>query len=88
MKSKQTNNMKLLLPFVSSFLSSSLQRPQEDSDIDWSMDILAAPALPSLYVPPASEHMSLSHVLLHNIDSNGKNRAESAAPSLLDYSEG
>ena len=30
----------------------------------------------------------LPHVPLHNIGSNSKNRAESAAPSALDYSEG
>ena len=88
MKLKQTNNTKLLLPFVSLFLSSSLQRPQKDSNIDWSTDILAAPTSLSLCVPPASEYMSSSHVPLHNIGSNGKNKVESATPFLLDYNEG
>ena len=56
--------------------------------MDWSMDTPQAPASPSLHVPSASEHILSSHVLLHNMGSNGKNRAESAAPSVLDYSEG
>ena len=88
MKSKQTNNMKLLSPFISPFLSPGLQRPQKDSAIDWSMDIPEASVSFSPYVPPASEHVSLPHVPLHNTDSNGKNRAESIAPSLLDYGKG
>ena len=50
------------------------------------MDIPEAPASPSLCVPPASEHVSSSHVPLYNMGSNGRNKAE--APSLLDYSEG
>ena len=87
MKSKQTNNTKLLLSFISLFLSPGLQRPQKDSDMDWSTDIPVAFALPSLRVPLASEHMSSPHVLLHNMGSNSKNRVESAAFSLLDYSE-
>ena len=88
MKSKQTNNMKLLLPFISPFLSPGLQRPQKDSAINWSTDIPEAPVLSSLYVPPASEHVSLPHIPLHNMGSNGKNRAEYVAFSLLDYNEG
>ena len=88
MKSKQTNNTKLLLSFISPFLSPGLQWPQEDSDIDWSMDISEAPTSPLPHVPPVSEHMSSPHVPLHNTGSNGKNRAESAAPSLLNYGEG
>ena len=56
--------------------------------MDWSADIPEAPASPSPHVPPASEHVSLPHVPLHNMGSNSKNRAESAAPSLLDYREG
>jgi len=88
MKSKQTNNMKPLLPFISPFLSPGLQRPQEDSAMDWSTDIPEAPASPSLHVPLASEHVSSPHIPLHNMGSNSKNRAESAAPSLLDYGEG
>ena len=90
MKLKQSNNKKPLSPFVNPFLSSGLQKPQENSNMDWSMDIPDAPASPSLHVPPASEHMSLlyvlSHVPLHNTGSNGKNRTESTA-SILDYSE-
>ena len=80
--------MKPLLPFVSPFLSLSLQRPQEDSAIDWSADIPEASALLSPYVPLASEHVSSPHVLLHNTGSNSKNRAEFATPSLLDYGKG
>ena len=88
MKLKQTNNKKQLSSFVSPFLSSGFQRPQEDIDIDWSIDTPQVPVSPSLDVPPASEHISLPHALLHNMGSNGKSRAESAAPSVLDYSEG
>jgi len=51
------------------------------------MDIPEASASLSPYVPLASEHVSLPHVPLHNTDSNSKNRAESAASFLLDYSE-
>ena len=90
MKLKQFNNKKPLSPFVNLFLSPSLQRPQEDSDIDWSIDIPDAPVLLSLHVLPTSEYMLsphvLSHVLLHNTGSNGKNRAESTT-SVLDYSK-
>ena len=88
MKSKQTNNKKQLSPFVSPFLNPGFQRPQENMDMDWSMNNSQAPASPSLYVPPASEHILLSHVPLHNMGSNGKNRAESTAPFVLDYDEG
>ena len=88
MKLKQTNNKKQLSSFVSPFLSSGFQRPQEDIDIDWSIDTPQVPVSPSLDVPPASEHISLPHALLHNMGSNGKSRAESAAPSVLDYGEG
>ena len=88
MKLKQTNNKKQLSPFVSPFLSPGFQRPQEDTDMDWNMDTLQAPTSPSLRVPPASEHISSSHVPLHNMGSNSKNRAESAALFILDYGEG
>ena len=88
MKSKQTNNKKQLSPFVSPFLSPGFQRSQEDMDMDWSIDTPQAPTSPSLCVSPASKHISSPHVPLHNMGSNGKNRAESAAPFVLDYSEG
>ena len=88
MKPKQSNNKKQLSPFVSPFLSPGFQRPQEDSEMDWSMDAPQAPASPLPHVPPASEHIPSSHVLLYNMGSNGKNRAEPAEPSVLDYSEG
>ena len=52
------------------------------------MDSPQAPALPSLHVAPASEHIPSPHVPSHNKDSNGKNRAESTVPSVLNYSEG
>ena len=52
------------------------------------MDIPEAPTSPSPCIPLASEYMSLPHVPLHNTYSNGKNRAESATSSLLDYGEG
>ena len=52
------------------------------------MDTPQAPTSPSLHVPPASKYVSLPHVPLHNMGSNGKIRAESAAPSILDYGEG
>ena len=88
MKPKQSNNKKQLLPFVSPFLSPGFQRPQEDSEMDWSMDTPQAPASPLPHVPPTSEHIPLPHVPLHNMGSNGKNRAEPAVLFVLDYSEG
>ena len=88
MKSKQTSSKKLLSPFISPFLSPGHQRPQDDSLIDWSSDIPEVQDSPQQYVPSASEHISLPHVPLHNMGSNGKNRAESAAPSVLDYGKG
>ena len=88
MKPKQSNNKKQLSPFVSPFLSPGFQRPQEDLEMDWSMDTPQAPASPLLHVPPASEHVPLPHVLLYNMGSNGKNRTEPAKFSILDYGEG
>ena len=88
MAPKQTNNKKQSLPFVSPFLSPGFQRPQEDLDMDWSMDPPQAPASPSLRVTPASEHIPSPHVPSHNKGSNGKNRADSTAPSVLSYDEG
>jgi len=76
------------LPFVSLFLSPGFQRPQEDLDMDWSMDPPQAPASPSLCVAPASEHVPSSHVPSHNKNSNGKNRAEPTASLVLNYGEG
>jgi len=46
------------------------------------------PASPSLCVAPASEHIPSPHIPSHNKDSNGKNRAESTVPLVLNYSEG
>ena len=88
MKLKQSNNKKMSLPFVSPFLSSGFQRPQDDSSMDWSVDVPTAPTSPPLCVSPAGEHISLSYVLLPNMGSSGKNKAESnnSGPSLLDYS--
>ena len=85
---KQANNKKQSLPFVSPFLNPGFQRPQEELDIDWSMDPPQAPASPTLHVTPASEHIPLPHVPLHNKGPNGKNRAASTAPLVLSYSEG
>ena len=76
MKSKQSINKKTSLPFVSSFLSSGFQRPQNNSSIDWSINILTAPTSLSPCVPPAEEHMSLPHVPLPNMGSSSKNKAE------------
>ena len=88
MAPKQTNNKKQSLPFVSPFLSPGFQRPQEDSDVDWSMDPSQAPTSPSLHVAPASEHVPSPHVPSHNKDSNSKNRAEPTMSLVLNYSEG
>jgi len=88
MKPKQSNNKKQLSPFVSPFLSLGFQRPQKDSEMDWSMDTPQAPTSPLPHIPPASEHVPSPYAPLHNMGSNGKNRAESAAPSVLDYGEG
>jgi len=82
MKSKQNNNMKLLLPFISPFLSPGLQKPQENSAMDWSMNIPEAFASPLLHISLASEHVSLPHIPLHNTGSNGRNRQN---PLLLLY---
>ena len=88
MAPKQTNNKKQSLPFVSPFLSPGFQRPQEDSDMDWSMDPPQAPASLSLCVALTSEHVPLPHVPSHNKDSNSKNRAEPTTPLVLNYSKG
>ena len=88
MAPKQANNKKQSLPFVSPFLNPGFQRPQEDLDMDWSMDPPQAPASPTLRVTPASKHVPLPHVPLHNKGPNGKNRAASTAPSVLSYGEG
>ena len=56
--------------------------------MDWSMDTLQAPVSSSLHIPPVKEHVLSPHVPLHNMGSNSKNRAESTAPFVLDYSEG
>jgi len=73
MKSKQSNNKKISLPFISPFLSPGFQRPQDDSSIDWSTDFSTAPTSPSPYVSLAGEHVSLSHVPLPNMGSSSKN---------------
>ena len=88
MKLKQSNNKKMSSPFVSPFLSPGFQRPQDDSSMDWSVDVPTVPTSPPLCVPPAGEYVSLPHVLLPNMGSSGKNKAESdnSGPSLLDYS--
>ena len=88
MAPKQTNNKKQSLPFVSPFLSPGFQGPQENLDMDWSMDPPQAPASPSLCVTPTSEHVPSPHVPSHNKGSNGKNRADSTASSVLSYGEG
>ena len=87
MASKHTNNKKQSLPFVSPFLNPGFQRLQEDSDMDWSMDPPQAPTSSMPHVTPASEHVPSSHVSSQNKSSNGKNRAASTAPSVLDYGE-
>ena len=88
MAPKQTNNKKQSLPFVSPFLSSGFQGPQEDLDMDWSMDLPQASASPLLRVTPTSEHIPSPHVPSHNKGSNGKNRADSTVPLVLSYGEG
>jgi len=88
MVSKQANNKKQSLPFISPFLNPGLQRPQEDLDMDWSMDPPQAPASPMLRVTPASEHVPSPHVPLYNKGPNGKNRVASTAPLVLSYSKG
>ena len=89
MKSKQTNSKKPFLYFISPFLSPGLQRPQDDSFMDWSADIPDTPVSPLPCVPPAREHISSPHDPLHNTCSSGKNSMESgdSTPILLDYSD-
>ena len=55
--------------------------------MNWSIDPPQAPASPFSCVAPASEHIPSPHVPLHNKGSNGKNRAVSTTPSILDYGE-
>jgi len=88
MAPKQANNKKQSLPFISPFLNPGFQRPQEDLDMDWSIDPPQAPASPSLCVTPASEHVPSPHAPLHNKGPNGKDRAASTAPLVLSYGEG
>jgi len=88
MAPKQANNKKQSLPSISPFLNPGFQRPQEDLDMDWSMDSLQALASPSLCVTPASEHVPSPHAPLHNKGPNGKDRAASTMPSVLSYGEG
>ena len=85
MAPKQANNKKQSLPFVSPFLNPSLQRPQEDLDMDWSMDPPQAPASPMPRVTPASEHVPSPYVPLHNKEPNDKNKAASTVPLVLSY---
>ena len=87
MASKHTNNKKQSLPFVSPFLCPGFLGPQEDTDMDWSMDPPQAPASSTPRVTPASEYIPSPHVPSKNKGSNGKNRAASTAPSVLDYGE-
>jgi len=87
MAPKQTNNKKQSLIFVNPLLSPGFQRPQEDSDMDWSMDPPQAPVSLTPCVTPASEHVPLPHVPPQNKGSNSKNRAASTAPSVLSYGE-
>jgi len=88
MAPKQANNKKQSLPFVSPFLNPGFQRPQEDLDMDWSMDSPQALASPSLHVTSASEHVPSPHVPLHNKGPNDKDRAASTVSSVLSYGEG
>ena len=87
MKSKHTNSKKPLLPFVSPFLSPSIQRPENNSSMDWSTDIPVSSTSLLLCVPPTSKYILLPHDLLHNIDSSSKIRVKSgdSAPTLLNY---
>jgi len=55
--------------------------------MDWSMDPPQTPILSSPCFAPASEHVPLPHVPLHNKGSNSKNRTESTALSVLNYGE-
>ena len=48
------------------FINPSLQRPRDDSSMDWSSDIPEVQSLPLPHVPPAGENVSSPHVPLHN----------------------
>ena len=87
MKSKQTSSKKPLSPFISPFLSPGRQRPQDDSSMDWSLDIPEVQDSPQQCVPPAGGHVSSPHVPLLDRDSSGDNRAEpsNSGPSVLNY---
>ena len=88
MKSKQSNNKKMLSPFISLFLSPGTHRSENDLYINWSVDIPVAPASSLLCVPPASKHILLPHTSLCNTGPSGKSRVKSdiSTPTLLDYS--
>ena len=87
-KSKQTNSKKLLSSNASPFLSSSLQRPQNNSLMDWSLDISKVQASLQPHIPLVRECISLPYVLLPNRDLSRKSRVESndSSPSVLNYS--
>ena len=56
-------------------------------DIDWSIDPPQTPTSSSPHVASTSEHIPSPHVPLHNKGPNSKNRAESTASSVLNYSK-
>ena len=67
----------------------SISKPwlSEDLDIDWSIDPPQTPTSSSPHVASTSEHIPSPHVPLHNKGPNSKNRAESTASSVLNYSK-
>jgi len=87
MKSKQTSSKKPLSPFVSLFLSPSCQRPQDDSSMDWSLDIPEVQDSPQQHIPLVEGHVSSPHISLLNRDSSGDNRVEpsDSGPLVLNY---
>ena len=69
MKSKHTSSKKTLeevKELKQFFINPSLQRPRDNSSMDWSSDIPEVQFSPLPHVPPAGENVLSPHVPLHN----------------------
>jgi len=69
MKSRHTSSKKTpeeVKGLEQFFVNPSLQRPRDDSSMDWSSDIPEVQSSPLPRVPPAGENMLLPHIPLHN----------------------
>jgi len=92
MKSKHTFSMKTLAEvkeIESFFMKLRLQKPRDESSIDWSKDIYEVQSSPTPCVSLVGGNISLPCAPLHNRDMREKRRIEpiDSGPSLLNYSE-